>query len=128
MVKRKSSPVQSTASLDVPVDLHGAGALARDPIRAGAVDPLAAHADPACELGQQVPALVVDRAVWPLRDVQEQVPVLGDDVDQDLDHVRGRLVDVADVVEPVTHRGVGLPRLGLDVRLLAPFDVQLPTR
>ncbi|WP_437180069.1 hypothetical protein [Paenibacillus andongensis] len=69
------------------IDDHARLAFARYAERPGAVHAFPAYPDPFGHLLQDIRALIIDRTVRFLRNVEEQVAVLGNDVDQNFDNV-----------------------------------------
>ena len=86
--------------------------LAENLPRPGSVDRLAVNGEPICQLPQLLLNFRIQRAVRTLHDVQEQVAVLGNDVDEHVDRPADRPVVPVLVVEPIADRRVGLPGQG----------------
>ena len=89
---------------------HAVGTLAEDlPCRA-AVDTIAVDTHPVAHLPEHLYARLVQRAVGTDRDTQAHGAVTRDNL-QDITYDRIRTVDEIRAVEPVSHRGLGNPRL-----------------
>ena len=87
-------------------------AVAEDLPRPACVDALAVDRHPFRDFLQNDPLFVIEFTAVGQREIQHQVAIAAYDVDQQIDHVLGRLVLGFPVVMPFADAAVGLPGVG----------------
>jgi len=87
------------------------------------VDGLAVDLHPPAQLHQEPLVGLVERAVGARRHIEQQIAVLGDDIDQHIHHGVDRAQGLVRLIEPCADRGVVLPGLLLNPLQQPPFHL-----